>query len=127
MRARAEFNRYDALVALVVLASALALLWQQGRGAAAQELTLTVASDGEVVMSAPLASLEGEHRYESGGYTLTVSVEEGGVRVTQSDCPNGDCVRSGRISRAGQSIVCLPARLSVTLSADGAPYDLIVG
>ena len=49
------------------------------------------------------------------------------VRVSESDCPNQDCVHSGAISRAGQSIVCLPARVAVTLEGAASDYDLIAG
>ena len=63
----------------------------------------------------------------AGGYTLTVAVENGAVRVSESDCPNQDCVHSGAISRAGQSIVCLPARVAVTLEGAASDYDLIAG
>ena len=58
---------------------------------------------------------------------LTVAVENGAVRVSESDCPNQDCVHSGAISRAGQSIVCLPARVAVTLEGAASDYDLIAG
>ena len=49
------------------------------------------------------------------------------MRVSESDCPNQDCVHSGAISRAGQSVVCLPARVAVTLEGAAADYDLIAG
>ena len=52
---------------------------------------------------------------------------DGAVYVTSSDCPNQDCVHSGAISRAGQSIVCLPARVAVTLEGSASDYDLIAG
>ena len=62
--------------------------------------------------------------------TLTVAAEDGnGLRVSSSDCPTQDCVHTGAISRAGQSIVCLPAQVVVHLegaSGTDAP-DVIVG
>ena len=54
-------------------------------------------------------------------------MENGAVRVSESDCPNQDCVHSGAISRAGQSIVCLPARVADTLEGAASDYDLIAG
>ena len=33
----------------------------------------------------------------------------------------------GQISRAGQSIVCLPAHIVITLAGADADYDLITG
>ena len=81
---------------------------------------------GGTVERCALSNYEGG-TYESRGYTLTVAVENGAVRVSESDCPNQDCVHSGAISRAGQSIVCLPARVAVTLEGAASDYDLIAG
>lgn len=127
MRLSVKPNRYDALIVLVVLLSAAALFVRELPQTTDGALTLTVSSDGSVLASAPLAAMQGEHRYESGGCTLTLLVEDGSVRIVSSDCPNQDCVHTGAISRAGQSIVCLPARLSVTLSGTNTSYDLIAG
>lgn len=127
MRLSVKFNRYDALIVLTVLLLAAALFVRQLPGEAHGVLTLTVASDGVILEKAALDDMEGEHRYQSGGYMIVVLVENGSVRVVSSDCPNQDCVHTGAISRAGQSIVCLPARLSVTLSGEDAGYDLIAG
>ena len=110
---------------------------RRARGAAARararrkirpcgELTISVAIDGETVERCALSTYEGG-TYKSRGYTLTVAVQNGAVRVSESDCPNQDCVHSGAISRAGQSIVCLPARVAVTLEGAASDYDLIAG
>ena len=109
-------TKWDALVVLAVLLLAL------GLGARPY---FAAKSAGELTVSA-LSNYEGG-TYESRGYTLTVAVENGAVRVSESDCPNQDCVHSGAISRAGQSIVCLPARVAVTLEGAASDYDLIAG
>jgi len=57
----------------------------------------------------------------SNGHALTVTIENGAVSVTESDCPDGVCVNSGTISRAGQAIVCVPAQ--VTVRVDGSRPD----
>lgn len=44
----------------------------------------------------------------------TVVIEEGEVFVTHSNCPDRLCEKD-RISKRGESIVCLPNRLSVTV------------
>ena len=79
-----------------------------------------------------LESLEGNYR----GYTLTVvpAGDSGalsapnGLCVLESDCPNQDCVHSGVITRAGQSIVCLPARIVIELhGGSGDGVDAVLG
>ncbi len=52
---------------------------------------------------------------ESRGCTLSVVIENGAVSVASSDCPDGVCVDSGTISRAGQAIVCVPAEAVVRI------------
>ena len=119
-------TKWDALVVLAVLLLALGLAAGPYFAArSAGELTV-IAIDGETVERCALSNYEGG-TYESRGYTLTVAVENGAVRVSESDCPNQDCVHSGAISRAGQSIVCLPARVAVTLEGAASDYDLIAG
>ena len=118
---------WDALVVLVVLALAGLLAARPLLAAkTAGELTVSISVDGETVERCALSIYEGGV-YESRGYTLTVEAADGGVYVASSDCPNQDCVHSGAISRAGQSIVCLPARVAVTLEGAASDYDLIAG
>lgn len=118
-------NRYDALVVLVVLALAAALAVRPFLAARAPQsgaLTVVVSADGQELDRLPLAQF-GTHNYANNGYTLTVTATGGVVSVTQSDCPGQDCVHS----RAGQSIVCLPARIVVELVGAADGYDLVTG
>ena len=119
-------TRYDALVAAVVLLLAAALGAYQWRGASADALSVVVRADGAELERFPLG--ETERRYTNNGYTLTLAATAEGVCVSQADCPTRDCVRTGTVTRAGQSIVCLPARIVVTLEgAADAPYDAVAG
>ena len=120
-------TKWDALVVLAVLLLALGLAARPFLEArTADALTVVISIDGETVERVPLENYQGGS-YESRGYTVRVAAEDGAVRVAESDCPNQDCVHTGAISRAGQSIVCLPARVAVTLEGASAGYDVIVG
>ena len=126
---------WDALVVLAVaaLAVACALLLRSSRDTG-DGLTAVVSIDGEEADRLDLAREEGERTYSHNGYTLTVDLRpdgEPGLRVVSSDCPTQDCVHTGTITRAGQSIVCLPARIIFQLEGgapetDGGP-DLVIG
>ena len=135
-----KFNRRDALVALAValLAAVTALLFYLPR-TQSDQLTLVITVGGQEQSRTQVTHLpDGPVRIEGrGGYTLTLSPSysdlpfspEWSVRVSDSDCPGQDCVHTGAISRAGQSIVCLPAQVVVYLEgtpAAGQP-DVIVG
>lgn len=125
---------WDSLVVLAVAALAAASAWTFWRGGeTAADLTAVVSIDGAEVERIDLEQEDGERTYTGNGYTLTVSLRpdgEPGVRVEVSDCPTQDCVHTGTITRAGQSIVCLPARIIIQLEG-GAPAedgpDLVIG
>ena len=57
------------------------------------------------------------------GNTNTVEVANGRVCVKEANCPDGICERSGWIEYAGESIVCLPHKLIVTVVGGEALTD----
>lgn len=131
----------DALILLAVLALAAAIaLWQFSMRSDSTALTVVVEIDGEEADRFSVNDLS-THTYEHNGVTLTLAPFVGGasavssveselsrgVCVVQSDCPTQDCVRTGVISRAGQSIVCLPGRIVVTLEGGSTEFDAIAG
>ena len=132
-----NFSRWDALViCAVILLAVLSAVTIWGGEQESEELTVVISVDGEEVYRCALAEFpDADRQYSYNGYTLTVSLTETfsgemGLRVSESDCPTQDCVHTGEISRSGQSIVCLPARIIIQLegttdSGDGP--DLVIG
>ena len=51
----------------------------------------------------------------SGAYTNEITVKDGQIAITASDCPGEDCVHSGAIHSPGRSLVCLPNTLCDSL------------
>ena len=98
-------------------------------GGAAGGLTAVGAVDGKTVEEVPLSGVEREERTFTGnGYTLHVALTAEGVWVERSDCPTQDCVHTGHISRSGQSIVCLPARVVIQLEGGtDSGVDAVIG
>ena len=45
--------------------------------------------------------------------------------MTEANCGDHTCVRMGRISRAGEAIVCLPHRLVVEIVGGEAAADAV--
>ena len=129
LRPELKWNRFDTLVALTValLAIVSALLFYLPRSQTGV-LTVVVTVSGQEVQRTPLSDFTAADVAHN-GYTLHIAAVDGGVAVTSSDCPTQDCVHTGRISRAGQSIVCLPAQVAVQLVGAASPDapDVIVG
>lgn len=77
--------------------------------------TVTVEIDGKLVDRLPLSEdLQKEYTDENGGTNLLV-IKNGKAQITQADCPDKICVHHHPISRSGESIICLPHKLVVTV------------
>lgn len=120
---------WDGVIAAAVIAIAVIVaVVFYGNKTYSGELCVVVSVGNRVVDTLPLSDEKSTHTYCHNGYTLLVLMDGSGVRVEQSDCPSQDCVHTGTITRAGQSIVCLPAQIVVHLegASEDAP-DVIVG
>ena len=128
-RPELKFNRYDAVVTAIVALLAVAVaLWFYLPKTQSGELTVVISTGGEETERVKLNNFT-ETTVTHNGYTLHITADGSGVRVTDSDCPTQDCVHTGTITRAGQSIVCLPAQVVVHLegAASADAPDVIVG
>ena len=56
----------------------------------------------------------------------TVKVEDGKVFVVDSTCPDKVCEKTGKISKSGGSIICIPNRISIEISGE-SETDIIAG
>lgn len=110
-----------ALVAALAVLVAVSFLPKESSGTAAAE----VYQDGVLVKTFSLqedASLE-----ITGKYTNVITVENGAISITASDCPGEDCVHSGAIHTTGRSIVCLPNAVEVRVVTKTSDVDFVVG
>ena len=84
--------------------------------------------DGETVLS---LNRPGTYAFVGkDGLTVQLTVEEGRIRFLSSGCPDKVCVRSGWLSRTGQTAACLPAGVVVRVQAAddaGSAVDMVAG
>lgn len=75
--------------------------------------TAVVYYDSEVIAEIPLNA--------SGEYTfpqvpdMVFTAESGTVSVTESNCGDRTCVSTGKISRQGEAIICVPNKIVVEI------------
>ena len=107
------------VIAIVTVAVCLLLLlwWLPQPGA-----TVAVTVDGKPFITLPLAFPTAVDIPGTEGY-CTLVVADGQATVTQATCPDQICVRHRPISRTGETIVCLPAGVVVTVVGGNAPVD----
>ena len=99
------------LVIGFVIMGIMQLLKQEGG-----EAIVTV--DGEEIASYSLDK-NGSYEITGGdGGKNTLVIEDGQAYMSQADCPDELCVKTGRVQYDGETIVCLPHKVVVTIQSD---------
>ena len=73
---------------------------------------VTVSVNGDTVATYDL-SYDG--RYSINGGTNVLVIEDGYAFIEYADCPDGTCIRTGKICSVGERIVCLPNKVMVEI------------
>lgn len=55
----------------------------------------------------------------------TIQIKDGSARIISSPCPTGSCMRM-EASRSPETLVCLPNRVSVSITGGQEDVDVIV-
>lgn len=120
------FARADIIIILLVtLLALLSVFFVFGGNSSANRVVVKVA--GNVYAEYSLQK-SGEYQISGeDGITLTLVVGQDGVYVKHADCPDKLCEKTGRISGAGQNIICLPGKISVALEGASQNVDAEVG
>lgn len=123
-----RLKKGDIVLTALVLLSALALFVVYLR-MPSQNVTAVISLNGTLKDRIVLNGLKEPIilEYENLGYKNIVCVENGRICVESADCPTQECVHTGWISRAGQSIICLPAHLVIRIEGSGNTVDTVVG
>ena len=80
--------------------------------------TVVVEIDGITVAT---YSLNQNGEYSLNGGTNVLVIEDGKAYLNYSNCPDHTCEKTGKIQYVGQSIICLPNKIAITIKgeADG--------
>ena len=70
-------------------------------------------------------SLFEDGEYELNGGTNVLKIENGQAFLISANCPDHLCVKQGKIDQGGETITCLPNRLTITVYGVDAEVDLI--
>ena len=112
--------RRKLILATMILAAAALLA---SCGSQPKPEYVSVREDGMEIARLPL-NIDRVYRINDSN---TIEISGKSVRMTEASCPDRICIKTGAISRSGQSIVCAPHRIVVTIIGDRepSPYDAI--
>lgn len=77
--------------------------------------TAVITIDSEVINTINLETEKDMILKLKGHENIIIEVKDGKIRVLSSDCPDKICVKRGFISKAGESIICLPNKLIIEI------------
>ena len=100
------------ILALLILAGGVWIFLRLTRQEGAEAI---VTIDGVETARLPLDT-DTVRTFETGAFSNTVVVENGCVYVSEANCPDLICVHQGAVRYDGETIVCLPHKLIVTVT-----------
>lgn len=130
MRELLKKHRKDIIIISIILVIAIAslsltLLTREN----GEKVRVTV--DGDLVGEYPLHldatyELRGANPDTKGEVTNILVIQDGVAYLSYANCPDKTCVNTGKIKYTGQSIICLPNRITITVvgGSDGG-VDLV--
>ena len=120
-----RFSKGDwlAIGLVLVLAAVVFSCFLPGRNESAADAEVYL--DGQVVKTVALT--ENQTFRISDRYQNEITVKDGAIAFTASNCPGEDCVHSGSIHSPGRSLVCLPNRVEIRVISGEPDVDFVVG
>lgn len=119
---KALFRVTDAVVvAAVLLAAFVCLALARGGAPNGKQAVVHVAGQSPITYDLSVSqtvTVAGLH-----GHSLTVTIQNGQVRIAESTCPDRVCVHTGWLSRGGQAAVCVPSGVTVRVVGGSDAVD----
>ena len=118
-------KRRNDFILLAAIVAVAALIWLVVRMTQNEGATVIVTVDGEVYGTYPLDT-DAEIRIgDNENYNILV-IKDGTAEIKEASCPDKLCVKQGRASYNGQSIICLPNKVVVEITGgEESDYDAV--
>ena len=110
-------RKHDIILGLILLsvASILFVIDLTSVSSDIVDKNVVVSVDGKKIAEYPLKK---DAKYELSGSHLgtnTLVIQSGKAYISEANCPDKQCMKQGKISRAGEMLVCLPNRVVVKI------------
>ncbi|MBE6740755.1 MAG: NusG domain II-containing protein [Ruminococcaceae bacterium] len=117
-----KLKKGDIIIAVCVLVAA-ALIFCAVYFLSPEGNTVKIEVDSKTLASFPLDENRTYNIEKNGKTTNTVVIKDKKVSVSSADCPDKICVKHKEISKSGESIICLPNRVVVSIENEETEVD----
>lgn len=115
-----KINDYILIIVIILFGLGLLLL-QSISGEDGN--TVVIMQNGEFLqrlsLSDDLCDTDALYIESGGGYNI-LEIKNGRAYITEADCPDGLCMKQKAVDRRGESLICLPHKLVITVEGETA-------
>ncbi len=114
------------LVGIIILAVAAAFLGTNffSRGSDNSHRIAVVKQNDKEIQRIDLDTVDQPFKITLGGqYNETIAVEKGRIRFEEANCPDKVCVKTGWLTKKGQSSACIPNRAIIIIEGQSGKVD----
>ena len=123
MKKRISRNDVIFLAILLAVVTVFLVIYERTGMRADAGACVRVTVDGSVYGTYALGEEQEIPIVQDGVTTNVLTIRDGRADMTEADCPDKLCVLQGKISRSGQTIICLPNKTMVTIKGGKSEYD----
>ena len=88
-----------------------------------------IKQDGKIIKTIDLDTVKRNSEfkvYYQNTHYNTIDVQPGKIHIVDADCPDKLCVKTGWLSQPGQTAVCPPHKLVITIEGKNSEVDDVV-
>jgi hypothetical protein len=111
------------IVLILLILTVLISLWLFNDGNTSNKATVYV--DGAVYKEISLDKIQADETLIIGDVHILITSE--GISITESDCPDKTCVKSGTVKKSGTTVACVPNKIVITVTKNDALIDGVTG
>lgn len=113
------------LIGIILITGLILIVWRQNFADTGR--VVLIQQDRRIIERFVLApNVNLQKRIRLNKEWIVVEVKEGAVRLREHEesfCPQSICQRTGWIRRVGESIVCVPRHLTITMTSKSQTVD----
>lgn len=114
MKMNIKRNDFILLGAILLLSVFLFLIYRFFP--AAQGSSIIIKIDGNIQNTLPLKQ-DTTYVIQTGKYSNTLQIKDGSASIIKANCPDKLCVHQHKISKKGETLICLPHKLVISVDS----------
>ncbi len=110
-----KFRNDIILIIFLCVVAGLACFFMYFNDDSNETMQLQIVIDGEIIDTYNFSSDKSFNKEIILDIGNTVVIKNGQIYIKEANCPDELCIKQGKISNAGESIICLPHKLIVRI------------